>query len=177
MADGYRGLLGAFPYAFRRTDSWLCRSYVVVGGLVAALLTVLFAFGVVVLVARTAEFGGGSLTLSRAFYVVVGLLAVAPVVAPVLFVARRHRRGFRTKAGYDTLVAAAGYLFVISLYAGLVASMPASFTLDGEVVARPPPSGTFAPVVALLYAVPPVAAAAIPAVAALFILVVHRLRS
>ena len=174
MADGYRGLFGAFPYAFRRTDSWLCRSYVVVGALAAALLTLLFGFGLVVIFGKTLGFGGGSLTLLRAFYVVVGLFAVAPVIAPVLLVARRHRRETPAKPGYDAALAAAGYLFLLSLYAGVVASMPETFTLDGETVTRPEPSGLFAPVVAALYALPPAAAPLLPISAAAFVLAVHR---
>jgi hypothetical protein len=177
MADGYRGLFGAFPFAFRRTDSWLCRSYVVVGTLAAGLMTLLFGFGVVVIFGKTLGFGGGTLTILRAFYVVVGLFAVAPVIAPVLLVARRHRRGDATKAGYDAALAAAGYLFLLSLYAGVVASMPETFTLDGETVSRPAPTGAFAPVVALLYAVPPRASLVIPLSAAAVIVAVHRLRS
>jgi hypothetical protein len=177
MADGYRGLFGAFPYAFRRTDSWLCRSYVVVGTLAAALLTLLFGFGLVVIFGKTLGFGGGSLTLLRAFYVVVGLFAVAPVIAPVLLVARRHRRETPAKPGYDAALAAAGYLFLLALYAGVVASMPETFTLDGETVARPPPAGLFAPVVALLCPNPPTYSMAVPLSAAGVMGVVHRLRS
>ena len=177
MADGYRGLFGAFPYAFRRTDSWLCRSYVVVGTLSAALLTLLFAFGLVVIFGKTFGFAGGSLTLLRAFYVVVGLFAVAPVIAPVLLVARRHRRETAAKAGYDAALAVAGYLFLLSLYAGVVASMPETFVLDGETVTRPAPSGLFAPVVAVLYAIPPTYSPLVPLSAAGLMAAVHRLRS
>jgi len=41
--------------------------------------------------------------------------------------------------------------------------MPESFTLDGEVVTRPQPSGLTAPIVALLYAIPQIGAIAPPA--------------
>ena len=78
----YRGVFGAFPYAARASDSWLFRSYALVSVVVGGGLALLFAFGLVVLVAQTAAITGGSLTLSRAFYVVVGLFIVAPVIAP-----------------------------------------------------------------------------------------------
>jgi uncharacterized membrane protein YuzA (DUF378 family) len=177
MADGYRGLFGAFPYAFRRSDSWTFRSYVVLGGLAAGLVSLFVAIGLVVLIANTARIGGGSLTLSRSFYVVVGLFVVAPMLAPVLLVARRHRRRQGDAGGqrrYDALLAVTGYLFVVSVYVGVVISMPESWTLDGELVRRPPPSGAFAPVVAFLYDLPRLAAVVPPAAVAALIVAVHR---
>ena len=54
MTDGYRGIFGAFPYAFRQSGSLLFRSYVLVGALAALAVTVLFGAGLVVLVAQTA---------------------------------------------------------------------------------------------------------------------------
>jgi uncharacterized membrane protein YuzA (DUF378 family) len=179
MADGYRGLFGAFPYAFRRSESWTFRSYVVLGGLAAGLVSLFVGIGLIVLIANTAGVGGGSLTLSRSFYVVVGLFAVAPMLAPVLLVARRHRRGRGGSAAasrrYDALLAVAGYLFVVSVYVAVVISMPESWTLDGEVVTRPPPSGPLAPVVAALYDLPRLSAVVPPLLAAGLIATVHRL--
>lgn len=174
MADGYRGLFGAFPYAFRRSDSWLFRSYVLVGGLAAALLAFAFALSLVRVFGATAGFPGGALTLSRSFVVVVGLFAVAPLVAPVLLVARAHRTDRRRSTAYDPLLAIGGYLFLCSLYLLAVAAMPESFVLDGETVTRPPPQGLLAPVVAALYATPPLASLLIPVVPAAFIALVHR---
>ena len=175
MADGYRGVVGAIPFAFRRSDSWLLRIYVAVSTLAAALVGAMFAIALVVLIANTAAVRGGSLTLSRAFFVVVALFAVAPMLAPTLFVARRHRRGLPVSPHYDALLALAGFLFLLALYAGVVASVPAQFDFDGEVVTRPTPTGLLAPAVALLYAVPPAAAPLIPVGAAALIYVVHRL--
>lgn len=183
MDDGYRGLLGAFPYAYRRSGSWLFRSYVAVSALLTAGLAALFGFGLVVLVARTASVPGGSLTLSRAFFVLVGLFVVAPVVAPTLFVARRHRResgdaGGGTAPGADTATAtgrpgthdalfgAVGYLFLASLYVGLVISVPTA--------QQSTPSGALAPVVGFLYDLPQLAGLGPPLAAALLILAVHR---
>lgn len=174
MTDEYRGALGAVPYAFRRSDSWLFRSYVLVGGLAALLVALFMTLSLVVLFGQTAAFEGGSLTLSRAFYVLVALLVIAPLVAPILLVARRHRRTSGDPR-YDRWLAAAGYLFLLSVYAGLVASVPETFTLDGEVVRRPAPAGVFAPLVALLYAVPPAYSVAVPLAGALAIVAAHYL--
>jgi hypothetical protein len=163
---GYRGIFGAFPYAFRASDSLLFRSYVVLSAFVAALVTVLFGLALVVLVGQTAGAVGGSLTLSRTFYIVVALFVVAPVVAPTLFVARRHRRGEARDDAYDVALALAGYLFVGSLYVGLVATVPEA--------QQTTTSGAVAPVVRLLYDLPPVAGIVPPLVCALLIYLVHR---
>lgn len=168
MADGYRGLFGAFPYAFGRTDSRLFKSYVLVGGLAAAVLSLFIVLALVVLIGQTASIQGGSLTLSRAFYIVVGLFVVTPVLAPVLLVARRHRRGLAVDAGsrYDRWLAIAGYVFLSSLFVGLVISVPENF--------QEQPTGLFAPVVSTLYALPPLTALLPPALAGGLIWLVHR---
>ncbi|MEF8857715.1 MAG: hypothetical protein V5A38_02135 [Halolamina sp.] len=157
MGDGYRGLFGAFPYAFTRSESKLFKTYVVVGGLAAGLLALVFALAVVVVFGRTAGMQGGSLTLSRSFVALIGLLSVLPVVAPVLLVARARRKGEVGSPAYEPLLAVGGYAFLLSLYLVAIASMPETFVLDGETMTRPQPSGVFAPVVAALYALPPIA--------------------
>jgi hypothetical protein len=150
----YGGLIGTFPYVLRTSDSWLLRSYAVVGGLVALFVALLFAIGVVVNIGQTGT-RGGTLTLSRAFIIVVALAAVAPLVAPVLLAARRHRRG--VGAGrYDAVVALAGYGFLLSLYGGLVASEP--------------PAGRATPTEAGLYA-----GIGLPAAGAALVVVAHLL--
>ena len=180
MADDYGGILGAFPYAFRRSDSLLFRSYVLVAGVATLLLTVTCVLAIVVVFGRTAGARGGSFTLSRSFIALLGLLAVLPVVGPVLLAARTRRRGsdgdgtFDPPANYEPLLAVGGYLFLLSLYLGLIASMPETFTLDGETVTRPEPSGLFAPVLAGLYALPASASPLLPATAAALILAIHR---
>lgn len=163
--DAYGGLFGAFPYAVRASDSRLFKSYVLVGGLVAALVGLLFALGLVVLLGNTVGTAGGTFSFSRAFFVFVGFVVVAPLVAPVLFVARRHRRG-RPDASYDAALAATGYLFLGSLYVGLVILTPAD---SQESV-----TGPLAPVVEALYALPQVAGAAPPLLAACSIWLVAR---
>lgn len=174
MADGYRGVVGAFPYAFRHTDSWLFRAYVLVGTAVTAVVSLIVLLGLVVVFGKTASVEGGSLTLVRAFYVVVGVLAILPIVAPILLVARRHRRDDPVGVRYDASLAVGGFLFVVALYAGLVISVPECFVLDGEQVCRDPPSGAFAPVVRLLYALPQWASVVPPLATAAAIYAIHR---
>ena len=60
-------------------------------------------------------------------------------------------------------MAVLGYAFLVSLYLAAIISMPESFTLDGETVTRPQPSGLTAPIVAVLYAIPQLGAIAPPA--------------
>ena len=95
------------------------------------------------------------------------------MVAPVLLVARRHRREGSDPA-YDSALAVAGLIYLLSLYLMLVASIPETFTLDGETVPRPPATGLFGPVLSLLYAIPPIASPVIPVVAAAAGWLVHR---
>jgi uncharacterized membrane protein YuzA (DUF378 family) len=166
MVDGYRGVFGAFLYALRQSDSLVFRSYVLVGAPLALAVTVLFGAGLIVLVAQTAAVEGGSLTLSRAFYIVVGLFVVAPLVAPVLLVARRHRRSEGHDARYDFALSLAGYLFVGSLYVGLLITVP--------VDQQSTPSGPIAPFVETLYALPQLAGVLPPLIASAVIVVAHR---
>lgn len=173
MADEYGGLLGAFPYAFRKSDSRLFRAYAVLGGGLAAVLTVFFAFALVVTIASTATLSGGTLTFVRSVFILFGFLVVAPLVAPVLFVARHHRRTGNDPR-YDSGLAAAGVVYLVTLYLGAIASMPAEFVLDGEVTTRPEPSGVTATVVDVLYAVPEFLSWTIPLAGVLVIVLVHR---
>ncbi len=172
--DSYSGLVTAYPYAFRQSDSLLFRSYVVVSTVVAALVVALAVGGLLVLIGNTTGAGGGSLTLSRTFYVVVGLFVFVPIVAPVLFVANRHRRERRVADRYDAALGATGYVVGVSVYLALVASMPAEFGSGSETITRPEPSGIFAPVVELLYAVPSVASPLFVLAGALVVYGVHR---
>jgi hypothetical protein len=119
MSAGYRGLPGAFPYAYRSSTSRLFRIYVVVGGLLSAFITVLFGAGVLVRLGKLAGVGGGSLTLSIAFYILVWLLSVAPIIAPVLLVARRHRLDHQDER-FEPFVAMTGFLYIAGLYVAVV---------------------------------------------------------
>jgi hypothetical protein len=163
--DAYGGVFGAFPYAWRSSDSWLFRTYVVVGGLAAVLSALLFVFGVIEQIAETSVPGGGTLSLAGAFFIIVALAVVVPIVAPVLFVARRHRHGLATR-GYDVAMGAVGFAFLASLYAALIVSVPPG---QQESV-----GGFLAPVVRFLYALPQAASLGVLAIAAGAILVVHR---
>ena len=173
MTDEYSGVFGAFPYAFRRSDSLLFRAYALVGGLLAAALAVFFALALVVTIAATANLGDGTVTFVRSVFIVLGFVVVAPLVAPVLFVARRHRRE-GSDARYDTALAVAGAAYLVTLYMGAVASMPAEFELDGEVTTRPEPSGLTGPVVEALYAVPEALSWTLPLAGAVLVYLVHR---
>jgi cytochrome bd-type quinol oxidase subunit 2 len=161
--DSYSGLLTAYPYAFRQSASWLFRSYVVVSALLGVLFAFLMVGALLVLIGNTAGARGGSLTLSRTFYVVVGLFVFAPLVGPVLLVARRHRRETPVAPRYDVALAVAGYLFVLSVYLGLVVSTPPSFRESGV-----------GPVVESLYALPALAGLVPPLVGALVVYAGHR---
>jgi len=161
--DAYGGVIGAIPYAFRTTDSYLCKSYVVVGTLLAAALGVLFTLALVVLVANTGGGPGGTFTFSRAFFIVVGMLVVVPTVAPILLVARRHRRT-GSDDRYDAALAVAGYAFVASIYLGLVISVPREMQTAAA-------SGG---VVGLLFGLPQAVAVVPPLAAAAVIALVHR---
>ncbi|ERG95479.1 hypothetical protein [Haloquadratum walsbyi] len=156
MAAEYDGIIGAFSYAFRTSTSRLFKLYVLVSGIATTGIGIFIVIALVVLIGQTASIQGGSLTLSRAFYVVVGLFIVLPAVAPTLAIARRHRQGITASKRLEAAVAVAGFVFLLSLYLGVVASMPATFNIDGETVTRPPASGTgvFEPLITGLYAVP-----------------------
>lgn len=165
MSEGYSGLLGAFPYAFRESDSRLFRAYAVGSGLLSGLLAVFFTLALVVVVASTAGGGDGTVTFVRSVFVVVGFVVVAPLVAPVLFVARRHRREGSDRR-YDTGLAAAGIGYFVTLFLGVVASTPVEFRDDV--------SGPAAPFVEALYAVPESLSWTVPLAGAAIIYLVHR---
>ncbi len=162
---GYGGVLGTYPYAFRRSGSRLFRSYVLVGGVVTLLVAVLFLFAVVGVVADTSGTGGGTFTFARSFVILLGFLVVFPLMAPVIVVARRHRRVDST-AVYDRALAAAGYLFLASLYVGLLPTTPPE--LRGE------PPAALAPVVETLYGLPPATGVVPPMLAVAAGYLLHR---
>lgn len=167
--ETYSGVLGAFPYALRRSESRLLRLYTVIAGVLTALLAVFFALALVKAIADSV--GGGSVSGYRALVLLLGVAVVTPVMGPVLLTARRHRRAEETDArpptlGYERLMGALGFLFLLAGYAALVISVPASF--------QSAPSGPLAPLVTLLYDAPVVASPLPPAVVALAMLLVDR---
>ncbi|WP_231754466.1 hypothetical protein [Halapricum sp. CBA1109] len=167
--DSYGGIFGAFPYAFRASESRLFRSYAVVGGLAALAIAVTFLLALVNLVGSTASAGAGVFTFSRSFYIVVALAVVVPIIAPVLSVARRHRRGTGSSPSrYDFGLAAVGYVYLGSLYVLLVASAPSGLRRDPE------GSGVTASVVEFLYGLDPIYGLVPPAAVALVMYLLHR---
>lgn len=169
--DAYGGVFGAIPYAIRASDSWLFRGYATLGTLVVAFVAVLFAFAIVGVFAATTGGTGGTFSFSRAFFVFLALLVVAPVLAPILSVARKHRRGVG-EPSYDVRMGALGVTLLGSLYVGLVATVPPgqqeSYGGVGESVV--------VPVVEFLYDLPAAAGLAFPALVAVVILLYHRRR-
>lgn len=179
MSDGeaYSGVLGAFPYALRQSDSRLFRLYAVVGGLVAAVLVVFFALALVK--AINDSVGGGAVSAYRAMIVLLAVAVVLPVMAPVLFVARRYRRGLNDEAmrasdgetppttGYDRLMALLGFAFLLAGYVAFVISVPESYETT--------PSGPLAPVATALYEAPVVASPLPPVAVATAMLLFDRL--
>jgi len=166
MAEEYGGLLGAFPYAFRRSDSRLFRLYVAAGGGLAVVLGLAFFVSFALAVSGSLGLAlGGTASFVRAFVVFVGFLVVFPLVAPVLLVARHHRRTGNDPA-YDRALAAAGFGFVLSLYLAAVVSTPAD---QQETV-----MGVLAPVIRALYGLPRLAGLVPPVVAAALVYLAHR---
>lgn len=114
MADEYRGLLGAFVSAFRRSDSHLLRAYVLASVVVGVFATLLLALGAVTWLSEPAPLG------LRALLGVIAIFVLVPLFAPVLVVARRHRRGVGNRRS-DALMGLAGFGFFLAVYlAGLV---------------------------------------------------------
>jgi len=165
MADAYRGVFGAIPYAFRATESLTMRAYAALGALAAAFATLLFTSALVVWMAETVSAQGGTFLFSRSLFVVAGLATVGPLLAPILFVARRHRRGDRVAATYDRWMGVTGFLFLVSLFVALVISTPQDL------------QQTESAVVGALYALPQLAGFVPPVASALAIFATHfRLR-
>lgn len=164
-ADGYRGLPGAFPFAFRRSDSLLFKAYVVLGGLFALLIAIFFTLSVIRVIGETTD-TSATLSLSRTFVALLGILVVLPVLAPILLVARRHRRGTGDDVRYDRRLAASGFLFIFALYVGFVATVPPAYRTDVD--------GALAPLVETLYGLHWSVGLGIMLAAALLIYQVHR---
>lgn len=163
--EPYSGVLGAFLYAVRASESVLFKTYAVVGTLLAAVVALLFALALVVLLERTLSVAGGTFTFGRAFFVFVGLLVVGPLIAPTLLVARKRRRGTAT-ARYERAMALTGFCFVGSLYVGLVVSTPPA--------QQAAVSGLGASLVRVLYSLPAVAGFVPPLAAVGLQYLVHR---
>lgn len=135
--DDYRGLVGGIAFAIRRSESWLLRSYAVASALVGVFAAVLLLLALVSWLGSPAPLG------QRSLLGVIGILVFVPLFAPVLVVARRHRRGAGDRRA-DALLALSGYGFVLSVYLALLVSAPGSRAV----------AGPLAPVVAAVDALP-----------------------
>lgn len=122
MAEGdepYSGLVGAYRYAFKQSDSRLFQSYVAVSAFLGIYTGVLLVLAVTSWVANPVGFG------DRALLGVVGIAVLLPLFGPVLLVARRYRRATSTPTA-DRILAITGYGFVGSLLVALVISDPST---------------------------------------------------
>lgn len=162
----YRGLPGAFGYSFRSSRSLVFKAYVLVAGASTILVGALFALALVGVVAST--LGASELvTFVRAFFILVGVLVIIPLVAPVLLVARRHRlAGERTDDRYDRWMALGGFGFLLSLYLGLLLSVPPA--------QQAPVDGLVAPIVATAYGLPGILGIVPPVIGAASLYLIHR---
>lgn len=159
MMAEYAGLVGAYAYAIRESDSWLLRSYVVASALVGLFVALLLTLAVVTWVANpTGLFG------ERALLGVVAILVLGPMAAPVLIVARRHRHGTGHRRA-DLALGLAGYAFLASIYLGLLISDPSDHAV----------SGLLAPAVAALDTLPAVYGFLPPVIAVVLLLLAVRL--
>jgi hypothetical protein len=161
----YAGLLGSFRYSYGESDSYAYRAYVLVSAALGVALTLLFTFALIGLIAATLG-ASETITLVRSFLVLVALLVIAPVFAPVLLVARRHRTKQGADASYDAALAVGGYLFIAALYLGLVISVPPEH--------QQATTGAFAVVVGALYGLPQPLGLLPPVLAGVAIVLLHR---
>lgn len=124
MAGDYRGLFGAFVAAVRWSDSVLFRAYAVVSVLVGGFTAILLVLGAVSWLATPAPIG------QRALLGVLAILLLVPLWAPVLLVARRHRRGAGRRRA-DAALGLAGFGFVVGVYLALLISDPSTHQVAG----------------------------------------------
>lgn len=161
----YGGLLGSFRYSYGASDSYVYKGYVLVSAALGLALTLLFALALIGLIAATLG-ASETITLVRSFFVLVALLVIAPIFAPVLLVARRHRTKQGSDAAYDAALAVGGSLFIGALYLGLVISVPPEH--------QQTTTGGLAVVVEALYDLPGALGVLPPVLAAVAIALLHR---
>lgn len=158
--DGYAGLLGAFPYAFTATRSHALRLYVLASALLGGFVALVIALALVRWLLDPTGLVG-----ERALLGVIALFLLGPLFAPVLLVARRHRYG-TDDPRYDRALALAGFAFVLSVYVGLVATVPPQWQNS--------PAGPLAPAIEFVYALPPTWGLVPPLVGAALVALAHR---
>lgn len=125
MVEDYRGIPGAYRYAFGESSSRLFRSYVIVSALVGLFVLLLVVLGTVTWIANPTGLIG-----EQALLPVLGLLVVIPLVVPVLVAARRRRLDVASP-GAERVLAATGYLFLLSVYLALLITDPQDHAIGG----------------------------------------------
>jgi hypothetical protein len=149
-----------------RSDSYLLRAYTVLSLLVAIFVALLLVLAIPQWVTFT--LGQSEInTFSRAMLPWLGLVLLAPLLAPPFYAARRHRAG-RSSRRTDFLLAAAGFVFLLSLYVALLISAPTEFRDPA------PATPVLGALIAFLYDLPPLAALVPPVFGAATILAVER---
>lgn len=161
----YGGLFGSFRYSYGASESSVYRAYVLVSAALGIGLALLFTLALIGVIASTLG-ASETITLMRSFFVLVALLVIAPIFAPVLLVARRHRTRQGADATYDAALAVGGYLFVAALYLGLLISVPPEH--------QQTTTGGLAVVVEALYGLPGVLGLLPPVLAVVTIALLHR---
>lgn len=124
MADDYAGLVGAYAYAARASDSWLLRTYAIASAAFGVFIALLLALAIISWTASPVAFG------ERMFLGVIGILLLIPLSTPVLVVARRHRRAATTAAA-DRWLALGGFAFMGSILLMLFVADPSSHAVEG----------------------------------------------
>jgi len=157
--DGGGSLVVASLRTTLGSESWILRSYGIVGTLLAVFVTLIVALAFPVWVESTLG-ASQTVTFSRAFLLVSGLLLVAVLLAPMVYAHRRDGDGDRSRRS-DALLGASGYLLVGSLYLSLLISAP-----PGR---RGTPPAVLAPLVEFLYGLDPAFAVVPPLAAAVLI--------
>lgn len=165
---GYSGVVTAFPYAFRASGSRVFKLYTGIAGLIVLFGTLLFVFAITTVLGELSGTPAGILTFQPALFILVWLFTIAPLAAPVLLAARRHRLG-RGEAGFDRAIALSGFVFLVALYLAAIVTTPAAQQPSIE-------PGLFAPLLRFFYGIPGIAAIVPLLIAAGLMVFVHRTR-
>jgi len=124
MADDYRGLPGAYVFAFRRSESYVLRSYVVTSALVGVFVAIFLMLALFYWLGTPAPFG------QQALLGVIGIFFFLPLFTPVLVAARRHRRGIDDVSA-DALIGLTGYVFLLAIFLAMFISDPNAHEVGG----------------------------------------------
>ncbi|MFB6253343.1 MAG: hypothetical protein ABEI06_01895 [Halobacteriaceae archaeon] len=165
--DIYSGIVGMFPYAYRNSHSRIFKSYLIIGGIIIGLISLLMVFALISIIGATANVSGGTIALSRAFFILVGLTVIMPLLTPIIGVARHLRYRENTSIRFEQRLALGGFLYIFLLYIGLIISTPA--------VHQQTPPRIIEPLVTGLYSLPTILGIFPPLVGAIIILIFYRM--